>query len=235
MGMSSLASYSRSAKTMIGLLLLATSATAADQTCSAAIGVWRQALSARVPLAASTGGAPPISFVLDGKNSSTFLPAWRCAATDTQISDGRRLLSVEWTSPTSLAAKASVTLWPVTAGAPPAVEWVLEFANHNDTHRSGVITDANALDATWALPNDATLETARGSDSNPADYGNMSYSLTPAVLRPFRPANYYNGRNGTTEITAGAGRSSNGQMPFFALESESAVLYIRIPAVLSFP
>ena len=180
--------------------------------------MWRGALSARLPLVPTTPMTRlPFSFVLGGKNSAVLLPHWDCAATDTAMSDGRRVLSLRWTSPTLFAVSVAVTLWPNAA----AVDSLLRFHNHNATHVSPLLSDACALDATWVLPADSTLETALGSDSSPRDFANVSYALLAGSSHPFRPGDYWDGTHADgTNRYAGAGRSSNGQMPFWAIESE---------------
>ena len=60
------------------------------------------------------------------------------------------------------------------------MESLLRFANHNSTHNSRLLSEACALDVTWALPSDAVLETALGSDSSPRDFANESFPLPPA-------------------------------------------------------
>ena len=71
---------------------------------------------------------------------------------------------------------------------------------------------ACALDATWSLPADAILETALGSDSSPSDFGNVSIPMPAGKSQGFRPDDYYDGQDGSTERYAGAGRSSNGKV-----------------------
>jgi hypothetical protein len=171
-------------------------------------------------------GRLPFSVLLGGQSAATLLPSWDCAATDTATSDGRRVLSLQWTSPTQFAVNAVVTLWPDSA----AVDSLLRFTNHNTTHNSPLLTEACALDTTWALPADAMLQTALGSDSNARDFTGVSAAMPAGKSLGFRPADYYDGSHGANERYAPAGRSSNGQMPFWALESETrgAGLFIAL-------
>jgi hypothetical protein len=194
--------------------------------CDAALRVWRAALGARVPLAAAQQLRLPFSFRLGGESVATLLQSWDCAATDTTMSDGRRALSLQWTSQTQFAVNAVVTLWPDSA----AVDSLLRFTNHNTTHNSPLLTEACALDTTWALPADAMLQTALGSDSNARDFTGVSAAMPAGKSLGFRPADYYDGSHGANERYAPAGRSSNGQMPFWALESETrgAGLFIAL-------
>ena len=196
--------------------------------CDAALRTWRAALGARVPLSAAQQQQLPFSFRLGGASAATLLPSWDCAATDTTMSDGRRALSLRWTSPTLFAVTAVVTLWPDSA----AVESLLRFANHNTSHNSPLLTEANALDTTWALPADAKLETSSGSSSSSSDFTAVSVAMPAGTSVGFRPDDYYDGpgpKPGTNRY-APAGRSSNGKMPFWALESETrgAGLFIAL-------
>ena len=193
--------------------------------CDAALRVWRAALGARVPLSAAQQQRLPFSFRLGGESAATLLPAWDCAATDTTMSDGRRALSLQWTSPTLFAVNAVVTLWPDSA----SVDSLLRFTNHNATHNSPLLTEACALDTTWALPADAMLETSLGSYSSAGDFSAISVAMPAGKSLAFRPDDYYDG-GANRERRAPAGRSSNGKMPFWALESESrgAGLFIAL-------
>ena len=105
--------------------------------CRAALRTWRAALGARLPLSPAQPERLPFSFRLGGESADTLLPSWDCAATDATLSDGRRSLSLLWTSPTLFAVSAEVTLWPDSA----AVDSLLRFANHNATHNSPLLTE----------------------------------------------------------------------------------------------
>ena len=141
------------------------------------------------------------------------LPSWDCAATDSTLSNGRRTISLQWTSPTLFAVNAVVTLWPASA----AVDSLIKFSNHNTSHNSPLLTEACALDTAWNLPADAMLETSLGSISSARDFTAVSAAMTAGTTLTFRPDDYYDGPN----RIAAAGRSSNGKMPFWALESQS--------------
>ena len=187
-------------------------------TCDAAVATWRKALGARIPLA-SLALSPPFSFKLGGIDSSELLATWDCGATDTASVAGNRVLDIEWMSPDSFIVKAVVTFFLDTA----AVDALISFRNDNETApHSLLLTEACALDASWQFADDATIETLLGSESSSSDFTAQSHPISAGTVQRFRPADYWDGGypNGTTRYS-GAGRSSNGQMPFWHIESES--------------
>eukprot|EP00658_Telonema_sp_P-2_P044823 TRINITY_DN3272_c0_g1_i7.p1 TRINITY_DN3272_c0_g1~~TRINITY_DN3272_c0_g1_i7.p1 ORF type:complete len:688 (-),score=118.99 TRINITY_DN3272_c0_g1_i7:535-2598(-) len=131
-----------------------------------------------------------------------------------------QVLELEWSSPSLLSVQAIVTLLPevvVPAASPnPPVDWLLRFANNNASSASGVLSHLAGLNYSWAAPDHPAIATADGSHSDQADFTHRRYPLNSTTPLAFAPEDYYNGHNNPT---AGAGRSSNGQMPFFALES----------------
>lgn len=127
------------------------------------------------------------------------------------------MLELEWVAPTQFAVNVVVTLFPST----PAVDAILIFKNNNATHHSELITNACTIDTTWVLPSDAVLKSALGSNSGATDFTHTNVPFTSALEQHFRPGDYWDGTTASGQNRyAGAGRSSNGQMPFFHVESE---------------
>ena len=105
------------------------------------------------------------------------------------------MLDIEWVSPTSFSVQAQVTIFPSPARLQASpVESLLRFYNGDASGHSGLLTEACALDETWALPADARLETLMGSDSSSADFSGVHHALpVGGPVQVFRPLDYYDG------------------------------------------
>jgi alpha-galactosidase len=143
----------------------------------------------------------PFSFKCGGKDSSQFLSTWQ-QKVETAPSAGGAIHRFIFTDPnTGLTVTAEVrTFNPLY----PAIDWVLNFTN-NGVIDTPMIDDVKPLHWNMPAPNGPNvLHWAHGSNASPDD---------------FRPEDSGLDGDAQAEIRSAGGRSSNGCLPFFNLQS----------------
>lgn len=153
------------------------------------------------------GSRFPVSFMYDGKDSATLLPAWKVKRSEAR-SKAERRHSLSLTDPaTGLQLSCELTIFDDF----PAVEWVAYFRN-TGTEDTPIISDIQPLDVLFPAARELScrLHHAKGSDCKIDDFAPLETTLPPTdQLR----------------LAARLGRSSNGTLPFFNLEmGESGVI-----------
>jgi len=140
----------------------------------------------------------PFSFLLDGQTSS-LLDGWERTRTQSPSADGVTRERTTWAHPSGLA----VTCDTVHYADFPAIEWTLHLA-HTGTQPSPLIEDIRALDLSLPVRDtqEAIVHAARGGICTSEDYAPLRFDLAQAPVH----------------LSAGGGRSSNGQLPFFNLQ-----------------
>jgi alpha-galactosidase len=159
-------------------------------------------------------GSPfPFSFTYDGRSSSERLANWRGEAATNRIDAQRRRLTWSWTDPnTHLRVEAELIRYADF----PAADWVLYFENTGPTD-TPILENIQALDLTLDRPLGSDelyrLHRTRGAPSDPTD---------------FEPATVALKRGVTERLSAGGGRSSNRDFPFFKVEAGLGSLIVAI-------
>ncbi len=154
------------------------------------------------PEALWPGGQPPFSFIYNGRASGEFLASWRVPGRDAV---GRTAGS----SPTEIVFIDPVTHLRIVAtlavnDAAGALDWVLEFENQGDRD-TPLLEAIEPLDATFASTGAGTVHHARGSKAQPDDFAPLTDVLAPGK---------------TVSFESTGGRSSQGSLPFFNLETD---------------
>lgn len=146
--------------------------------------------------------APFFSFTYDGKPSAELLKTWELKRTSRQIDDNRTEHTLTYTDPKT---QLSVRCVAIEYRGLPVVEWVLHFKNES-SHDSPVISDIQAL-----------------SDSIPAQEGEsciVHYANGgQEVMDAFAPREHSLAAPDKFDFGSTGGRSSNGCMPFFNLQT----------------
>lgn len=156
----------------------------------------------------------PFSFMLDGKPPMP--QEWSVHVTESAGLDGRVRRTITGTQPAlGLQVRAEATC----SADFPAVEWVLYFKNIG-AQDTPVIDDILPLDLTVPQPADGPciLHWAKGSECKLDDFAPQQTELTPSPSTPQEAP------RGSIEIGT-HGRSSNGTLPFFNLQtSDSGII-----------
>jgi alpha-galactosidase len=148
-------------------------------------------------------GAPPFSFVYDGKPASSFIQKWTVTA-DTKAAAGRTIKTVVYKDP---ATNLRVTVTYTTYDDSPAVEWVVRFKNEGKAD-TPIIEDVQACAAALTdLPaGPMTLFRALGSSAVRTDFAPVQDALK---------------ENGEVRFGPSAGRSSDTTaLPFFNIAGQ---------------
>ena len=144
---------------------------------------------------------PPVAFLYGGQPSSQFLPTWqREQKAGVKLPEGITEQRVTWTDP---ATGMELALEFRSFEGFPAVEWVGRFTNRGNTD-SPILSDIQALSATWLGEANTRLFRSRGSRCLADDFQLLDEPLTPGSR---------------IQMAAGGGRSSNDWLPFFNLQS----------------
>jgi len=144
----------------------------------------------------------PLSFVYDGRHSSTFLDQWKYSheKTDDAVS-GETKNHYVWTDPKTLL---EVRITARTFDSYPGVDWVLHFTNNGKTD-SPILSDVKPLDLSLVGDFQAIVHSLRGDtcDEN-------AWLTTRTTVQEGIPLHY----------VPFDGRSSNHAFPFWNLELE---------------
>ena len=170
---------------------------------------------------AALASGPPLSFTYDGKSSQDLLPHWQADGPVRQSAEDRGppftgrppSLVTTWTDPdTGLRVRAEVIRFT----GFPAVEWLLHFEN-TGTSDTPIIENIQTLDlGIAALFEDKIpyrLHRTRGGLSNPTDFEAAAVKVGPRYPQL---------------MSAGAGRSSNRDFPFFKIETGLGSLIVAV-------
>lgn len=155
----------------------------------------------------------PFSFRYAGRAGDELLTAWPHEATPTQTADGRQSMTHRWSEPNGGLRVTCEVAW---FDAFPATEWMLRFENvgQKDTD---IVKAVQSLDLTFDAPLAGStpyrLHETNGGPANPTDF--------ELRLRPVDP------RHGV-ELSAGQGRSSHRNFPFFAIETGRGTAVVAI-------
>jgi len=152
-------------------------------------------------------GTAPFSFIYGGRASAELLPSWR-QEVSRQQAKGKTTIRHTWTDPrTALEVACTATCWADF----PAVEWRLDLTNRG-TADTPILEDILPLDAVWPCRR-AVLHHALG-DSNSA----RSFAPLTDVLKP----------GAEMRLAPNGGRSSDGNLPFFNLQTDQAGVVIAV-------
>jgi alpha-galactosidase len=151
----------------------------------------------------------PFSFIYGGQRSESLLPHWPKDQQTKTLPDGRDQTTAHWTDPQSgLRLTCETTRFPDFS----AVEWVLYFENTGG-HDTPILENIQALDVKLAGPGPFRLHRSQGASASPSDF-------EPSVVL-FDTAK-------TERLSAGGGRSSNRDFPFFKIETGDASFIIAV-------
>ncbi len=151
------------------------------------------------------------SFTYDGASSRTLLADWRTEHVS-RSGEARLVVTTTWTDPRT---GLRVTCEQKSFSDFPAVEWILYFENTGKAD-TPIIEDVQAMDLLLETPRPDgapfVLHRTNGAPSNPSD---------------FQPTTVEIQRNQAVTLSAVGGRSSNGDLPFFRIDTG------RGPAVIA--
>ena len=154
------------------------------------------------------GARYPFSFMVDGRRSDELLQGWNSKKGSTASADGVECGWQTWTDPVSgLRVRIETKRFAGFA----ALEWMLFFEN-TGAQDSPLIEDIKALDLTLDTPlrgeQPYRLHRSKGAPADPSD---------------FEPATVVVKAGQTETLSAGGGRSSNWDFPFFNLKNAPLV------------
>ena len=159
------------------------------------------------------GARYPFSFTYNHQPSDTLLPAWSLASGATNSGDGVRVSWRAWTDP---ATGLRVRWESRSHQGFPDCDWLLCFEN-TGSHDTPIIEAVQALDLTLAAPLTPDvpyrLHRTKGAPADPSD---------------FEPATVPLKARQTERLSAGGGRSSNRDFPFFKIESGDGSLIVAV-------
>ncbi|MGA2031374.1 MAG: alpha-galactosidase [Thermoguttaceae bacterium] len=147
-------------------------------------------------------GPLPGSFLYDGKPVGDALATWTRTRTAQPLDKDRTRISLAWTDPrTQLAMRCEA----VSYNDYPVVEWVIYLKN-TGTGDTPVLSDIRPLDASVLDAADlpCTLHYAKGGVDEPDAYAPREQAIAAG---------------GTFALRSVGGRSSNGVLPFFNLQT----------------
>ena len=155
----------------------------------------------------------PFSFLFDGRPSGELLATLKKESTRKQIGPDRTLTLTTWTD---AASGLAVTCEMTQFGDFPAVEWMLRFRNAGDKP-TPIIENVQAMDLELgpALAGEAAFVVHRtnGAPANPTDF-----EISEVPLRP----------GGALVLSAGGGRSSNRDFPFFRVDTGAGAVIVAV-------
>ncbi|MGA2065762.1 MAG: alpha-galactosidase [Thermoguttaceae bacterium] len=133
--------------------------------------------------------------------AAELLPAWKRARAVHALDDNRTLIRVLWRDP---ATQLMVVADAVVYRDFPAVEWVLYFKNEGQA-ATPILSDIRPLTAFVAhTPWPGTVHYAKGGVAALDDFAPQQHALPPG---------------GGFDLRSSGGRSSNGVLPFFNVET----------------
>ncbi|MBI4580057.1 MAG: alpha-galactosidase [Planctomycetes bacterium] len=163
--------------------------------------------------AAADGGALPFSFTYGGKPSAELLSSWRRQAAEPVVAGGVTRRTATWDDP---ATGLRVTWQVVRYADYPAAEWLLWFENRGDSDTQ-IVEKVQAMDVVFrgslGGPTPFRLYRTKGGPANPADF-------EPYVVGV--------DRDHPKSATAGQGRSSHLNLPFFKLDTARGTVVIAV-------
>lgn len=185
----------------------------AGQAGERAAADWPDPRGDQVILNRIAHGMVPFSFTLDGAPSGGLLPGWKKTVKPEQAGNGRTRIITMWADPKS---PLRVT-WELTRFRDfPAAEWLVWLEN-SGTGPTGTIENVQAMDLTFDRPRRSgapfVLHRTRGAPSNPTD---------------FEPAAIELGKGATAVMGGSGGRSSNGDFPFFRIDTGGGVAIVAV-------
>jgi alpha-galactosidase len=156
--------------------------------------------------------APPFSFVYGGKPSGQLLPSWKTSTRATTLDGKRAERTIVWSDPvTHLQVRCVVVVYQDF----PAVEWGLHLKNEGDAD-TPILEQIEPLDTPFAGDQDGFIIHHSLGESNSAD----SFAPVEKRLRPEDSAPFV--------LAPKGGRSSDGCMPFFNLQSRTGGTVIAL-------
>ena len=159
------------------------------------------------------GARYPFSFTYRGESSDALLPSWAFASGSTNLGDG---VTASWRTWTDAATGLRVRWESRSHEGFPDCEWVLYFEN-TDRRDTPIVENIQALDLTLAAPltHDLPyrLHRTKGAPADPTD---------------FEPATVTLKSRQTERLSAGGGRSSNQDFPFFKVETGEGSLIVAV-------
>ena len=159
------------------------------------------------------GARYPFTFTYRGEASDALLPAWSFASGTTNADAG---VTTSWRAWTDPATGLCVRWESRHHHGFPDCEWVLHFEN-TGTRDTPILENIQALDLTLATPLSAEapyrLHRTKGAPADPTD---------------FEPATVTLKSGQTQRLSAGGGRSSNQDFPFFKVESGEGSLIVAV-------
>ncbi|MBN2559590.1 MAG: alpha-galactosidase [Phycisphaerae bacterium] len=153
-------------------------------------------------LLAKEPGRQPFSFVYGGQPLRELLAAWQQTTETRKLDDARTRHTLVWTDPkTGLEVRCVA----VDYADYPVVEWTLYFKN-TGTADTPIVADVQALDAGFVRPpnGEFTLHYNKGDLCAADSYEPLTEALGPNTSKQFAP---------------GGGRPTNGQYPFWNVET----------------
>jgi len=156
---------------------------------------------------------PPFSFHYDDRDSRSLLPEWSKEQRAGKRDGQHTTRATVWRdSVTGLQVTCSSTCYDDY----PAVEWILSFENTGSAD-TPIIENIQVLDWTLRAPREGTapyrLHRVNGAPANPTDF-----EPAEATVDPSHPQ----------LLSAGGGRSSNRDFPFFTVETGAGAYVIAI-------
>lgn len=155
----------------------------------------------------------PFSFVLGGIPSASFLPTWEREKRPLKGKDGRAEYEIVLSSPQN---GLKVTCELATFEDFPAAEWVLHFENVGTTD-TPVIENVRALDLLLGSPiredRPFVLHRTNGAPSNPSDFEMAAVAVKGDDVQT---------------LSAGGGRSSNRDFPFFRIDTARGAAIVAV-------
>lgn len=143
----------------------------------------------------------PFSFTYGGRSSDVLLPTWKHSVEVTRRDAAVRRVQHTWRDRDT---KLSVTVTATRHTEFHSVEWLLTFENRG-TANSSLIEDVQSLDLKlWSPETPFMLHRTKGAPSDPSDFEPTTVPVT---------------RESAQVMAAAGGRSSNGDLPFFMIES----------------
>lgn len=160
------------------------------------------------------GGRYPFSFTYGDRISDDFLDSWKLEAKSNTAPGGRKDTVYTWTDPQT---GLRITRQVVRFGDFPAVDWVLYFENTGDKD-TPIIENVQAMDVTFRVPLETgpgpyVLHRTNGAPSNPTDFMVSTVTIDDENAQV---------------LSAGGGRSSNRDFPFFKLETGEGSFIVAV-------
>jgi alpha-galactosidase len=156
-------------------------------------------------------GAPPFSFVFDGKASGDLLATWPKKVAMKALDAARSQRTVTWTDAASGLVVCCVS---VEYADFPAVEWTVYFKNVGSKN-TPILKDIRGLDVRIERPegDEFVLRGIKGDTGGPDLYEPYEFTLAPSTSKTFVPA---------------GGRPTNGAFPYYSLAMPGGGLFLAV-------